>query len=169
MGYRLRLGKIAKTVREKYKGMTEEQLDEISRENNYSHTWYYPKEHTQLYEMGKYLNFGDELEHFYDFEGHDNEFKIMTKEQLLKVIEWYRNEIYDYYTNADEQEQKAHFRKMEIEWSGKYTLPYYLDEPDERKDGAIVRSWQLQYAIFNIVYIYQHFDWENDYLIYSGW
>jgi len=29
--------------------------------------------------------------------------------------------------------------------------------------------FQYEYAIFNLVYIYRTFDWENDYLIYSGW
>ncbi len=55
------------------------------------------------------------------------------------------------------------------EWDSKWTIPYYLDEPEKEKDGAIVRSWKMEYAIFNLVYIYQTFDWENDLLIYSGW
>ena len=53
------------------------------------------------------------------------------------------------------------------EWGNKFLNPYYLDE--ETTDGAIVKSWEYEYAIFNLVYIYRTFDWENDYLIYSAW
>lgn len=62
---------------------------------------------------------------------------------------------------------KNHLRGKAEEWSGKYIRPYYLDE--DNTDGEIVSSWKIEYAIFNLVYIYRTFDWKNDYLIYSGW
>lgn len=55
------------------------------------------------------------------------------------------------------------------EWDSKWTVPYYLDEPYKETDGALVRSWKFEYAIFNLVHIYRTFDWERDLLIYNGW
>jgi hypothetical protein len=44
------------------------------------------------------------------------------------------------------------------------SLPYNL----EKKDN-ITTSWKYEYSIFELVYIYKKFDWENDLLIYYGY
>lgn len=44
---------------------------------------------------------------------------------------------------------------------------YMLDEVSN--DGQITNSWMYEYALFNLVYTYRTFDWENDLLIYAGW
>lgn len=178
MGYRTRLGRIAKTEREKYKGKTCEEVEAII--NDEGRGPYRLKEHTELHELGKYVDFNDGLESFYDFnivEACESEFHIMTKDNLKVIIDAYHDKIHQHYkeladgkSEADGVEVDVFLQRREKMWSRTHNfglLPYYLDE--EHTDGEIVKSWQYEYAIFNLVYIYRTFDWENDYLIYSAW
>lgn len=50
-------------------------------------------------------------------------------------------------------------------WSGKFVKPYILEEGTKE----LTRDWSYEYSIFNLLYILHTFDWENDYMIYSGW
>ena len=172
MGYRLRLGKVAKKVHDHFKGLSKEEAEKLIEEDR---ALYRPQFHEELYELGKYVDYNKNFENFYDFEIEENEFKIVTKEGLKSIIDEYHNNILLNYTDmlciasSDNREKLITFlRSREREWSKKFDmLPYYLDQ--EETDGAIVSSWQYEYAIFNLVHIYRFFDWENDYLIYSGW
>jgi len=191
MGYRARLGRIPKAAKEKYAGKSAEEVgalceaDEVNKGDSY---WVSrPKEHVQLYELGKYCDFRDDSVDFYDFdimEKCENEFHIMPKETLKKIIEYYHNKIFANYEElhsqaegnppkdpyADEHAIVNFLRSRKLEWGKKDSyglLPYRLDEDDDC-DGFISGSWQYEYGIFNIVHIYRTFDWENDYLIYSA-
>jgi len=181
MGYRARLGRIPKTAKEKYAGKSLEEVVELMGSDD----WYSrPPEYEELYEMGKYLDWRGEAKPFYDFdimEEAESEFHIMSKEDLKVIIEHYHKIIKDNYDKLlkefqagkpenewDEPQVERFFKEKVHEWKlDSYFRPYYLDE--EKTDGFIVRSWKWEYAIFNIVYIYKTFDWENDYLIYSAW
>ena len=170
MGYRSRLGKICKAERDKYKNKTYEEAQQIVGEDN---SLYYPPEHKELYEIGKYADYNKGLEAFYNFDIYkmcESEFHIMTKENLLEIIRDYHKKIYQGYKELEEGKDSSEFIKSRVrEWgrNGFDIQPYYLDQ--KKTDGEIVRSWQYEYAIFNLVYIYRTFDWENDYLIYSAW
>ena len=175
MGYRHRLGRIDKKDRTKYVGKTASEVsDMLNPENNWAA---HPPEHEQLYELGKYVEFTtDEISEFYSFdclEECESEFHILTKKGLQHLIEWYAEGIGKYYdklAEGTEKELKAHVLGMKMEWVDalKYGgRPYYLDQ--EHTDGEIVSSWKSEYAIFNLVYIYRTFNWENDFLIYSAW
>ncbi len=175
MGYRIRLGKIAKIERDKYKGKTYDEVDSMIQAIESEDSPYYPPEYTELHEIGKYVNFNDNLEGFYDFdiyEACESEFHIMTKENLKFIIESYHKDTHDYYIKL-EKDPSLHtgfFKKKRMIWDPEISLgcvPYYLDQ--EKTDGEIVQSWSKEYAIFNLVYIYRTFEWEKDYLIYSGW
>lgn len=188
MGYRLRLGKVSKADHEKYKSYTREQFNSEFGEDEFM---YRPPFHKQLFELGKYIDFSKDLIDFYDVqEDNDSEFKIMSKDQLREVIkkyhEWtseYMNKLYECACAINDLEYKldpsinpkeeimSFFHGMKQEWEReKYSLaPYYLDEPDEKRDGRVIGSWKIQYSVLNLVYIYQTLDWENDLLIYSGW
>lgn len=172
MGYRLRLGKMPKSAHDKYKGKTYEEVEEILGDGNGT---YHPPEYTELYQIGKYVDYSKGTKPFYDFdveEACEHEFFIMSKEQLKGVIQDYHKSTYEYYCEleASPDEQEGHILRRKREWDPNILMgcvPYYLDE--EKTDGEIASSWLKEYAIFNIVYIYRNFDWENDYLIYSGW
>ena len=191
MGYRLRIGRIAKTERDKYKGRTEEEVQSMVGEGFAS---YYPPNHEELYELGKYISYGEDFERFYDFKHEDNDFSIMKKEDLKVLIEVYHKKVADMYTiylkiisdeplidkekednyiyGTEEKEKERAKNKLtsffygkKNEWEGKYGCnPYSLDPGKD-----LVQSWYYEYAIFQLVQIYRTFDWDNDYMIYSGW
>lgn len=171
MGYRARLGKIAKKERDKYKGKTYLEVYDMLPED----APYRPLEHTQLYELGKYVEYGEGLEPFYDFDVYEEceaEFHIMTKEKLRDIIKdyHYKNHKYfkDLYEGDDLEQIKNYLRTKLREWGDSSSRqPYWLDQ--KNTDGEIASSWLYEYAIFNLVYIYRTFDWKNDYLIYSAW
>lgn len=197
MGYRVRLGKIDKQEVESLRLLSSSQCDEKQKSSNYEWSPYRPEGYTQLYEIGKYFNSKKGREPFYInfdvYKEFEAEFDILTEDGLKAIIEVYREDIEDYYKKLTEffpkdkesiqeglvticMEEEDYIKLTSSiyskyrEWSNKSkfnVLPYYLDE--EKTDGAIVKSWKLEYAIFNLVYIYRTFDWENDYLIYSGW
>lgn len=111
------------------------------------------------------------MENFYQFDLDDVEFKICTKEDLVRIIKFYHEGTASYYKELGTEDGisfESHKRSFIREWENDFGInPYYLDET--KKDGAIVKSWKMEYAIFNLVHIYQTFDFENNYLIYSGW
>lgn len=175
MGYRTRLGKIPKSAQAKYAGLT---LDQVEAMMPSGCSPYYPPEHIELYELGRSVEWRESLAPFYDgfniVEECEAEFHILDKDGLKAIIESYRKKIHMYYegllllSEADDAVAvKTFFMGRMRDWEGKYSLPYYIDEKET--DGAIVKSWQYEYAIFNLVYIYRHFDWGNDYLILSAW
>lgn len=176
MGYRLRLGKIAKAERVRFKGMTVDQIKACLGDDE---AWYRPETHQKLYELGKYVDYSEDMENFYDFDGEENDFKIVTKEKLKEIIESYHkniknnfNKLFNIISNEECKDKiidvVSHLGRKKTEWDNEFgVFPYYLDQ--ENTDGFIASSWLYEYAIFNLVYIYRTFDWENDYLIYSGW
>lgn len=170
MGYRGRLGKIKKTIRDKYFGKSYNEVESMLNDNE---SPYRLDSHTQLYELGKYIEYNEDFEPFYSFDIYEeceSEFHIMKKEDLKNIIEDYHNKILEYYKDLKEGNEDIDvFLNGKInEWNSPFNLrPYYLDQ--EKTDGFIVSSWKYEYAIFNLVYIYRSFDWENDFLIYSAW
>ena len=177
MGYRSRLGKIAKSNKNNYIGKTCEEVSEFCEEaektSKESYGVAYPPGHFQLYELGKYVDYSKGVKPFYDFDIHkewESEFHIMSKEGLLEIIRDYHKLIYQNYKEMEDGKDVTEFIRSRVrEWgrNGFDVQPYWLDQ--EKTDGVIVRSWQYEYAIFNLVYIYRIFDWEKDYLIYSAW
>ena len=169
MGYRSRLGKVAKIEKDRFNGKTHDEVEQLLGEYN---SPYYPDFHTQLYELGKYYNFTKGKIPFYSFdieEIYETEFYIMTKDELKELIREYHDLIYQYYEKLAQGKDNVDefIRSKARQWCAKSIDPYWLDQ--EKTDGAIVRSWEYEYAIFNLVYIYRTFDWETDYLIYSAW
>lgn len=169
MGYRVRLGKAPKSKHKELRGQTREQYGED--DSPYSPDW-----HEQYYEIGKYIDLNaGKFRPFYDdpkiYEQWEMEFHIMTKSQLKWMITWYHRKIHAMYKGLDNGEGIDQFIKGRLRaWSPiyrKHCCPYPLDQ--KHVDGEIASAWDYEYAIFNLVYIYRNHDWENDYLIYSGW
>lgn len=165
MGYRARLGKIAKTEKAKFDGLNYEEAFNIEED------LYYPPAHTQIYELGKHVNFANQSgksEPFYSFDIYDeckSEFCILNKEGLEFIIDEYHKIIKGYFNDMKPEEFEGYIRSKRGEWDNKFNLkPYSIDTNKE-----FIGSWKYEYAIFTLVEIYRSFDWEDDYLIYSAW
>ena len=171
MGYRVRLGSVPKWYRQRCVDVrSDEEWDEKFNQHE-NHASYRPDVYQELYEIGKYVHFSDKMEDFYNFSLEEVEFKVCTKEDLKRIIQWYHDEILEYYQSLGTSKGAdfdSHKRTMLSEWNRSFkSAPYFLDE--DYTDGYIARSWKLEYTIFNLVYIYRTFDFDKEYLIYSGW
>lgn len=195
MGYRLRLGKIDKAQADLFRHLPREERgwddpqESPQDPDDSDYTPYYPFGHTQLYEIGKYYNLSPDLKDpFYTsfdvIREYESDFHIIGKEGLKAIIEDYRQMIIEGLEEDLNAEVPEHLQgeitkedllkrvlQEELDrWNKSFGLRmYYLDEKPEQSDGKITPCWNLKYAIFNLVHIYRTFDWENDYLIYSGW
>lgn len=180
MGYRIKIGMIPKAEKEKYAGKTYKQIASMLKkegiiEEDYFNVYNIPN-YKELYELGKYVSYKVKKTPFFDFNTEkvlESEFYIITKDSLKQIIEIMRKENYDYFKELSDPKNKfkldLFLRNRVSEWGDKWYKPYYLDEPKENRDGFLVNSWCLDYAIFNLVYIYNTFDFENNYLLYVGW
>lgn len=182
MGYRNYIGYIPK---EKY---------ELIRTFNYSEFFAYYNQDIDndgyvslsdipinLYELGKYFDIKED--YFKDFSlnndvqkylNDESEFFVVGKDFLKLIIENYRETIKNNYTNllkdcdyndiSPEKSKKLfnHIREFSFEWLNFET--YDLENGDE-----ITTSWKYEYAIFELVRIYKHFDWKNNVMIYYGY
>lgn len=193
MGYRLRIGRIPKSAHEKYGKMrTEDEVIKAAKLSDGDAVYRSLPEYQELYELGKYCDFSEGCRPFFVFELEENDFHIVTKEWLIKLIETYHKNNADWYSkllgclemddegvvslkyepddslDCDPSRMLwSHLNSIKNEWVSRFgSTPYNL-EPG--KDGPIVSSWKYEYSIFNLVHILHTFDWENDLLIYSGW
>ena len=191
MGYRLRLGRIPKGMRTVIKGLSYKEITEKFKID--SPVYELPK-YKELLDLGKNVDFskGCATDFFsFDIKEYDSEFHIFKKEGLELIIKEYHKEtggwfkelrsgveelfkvidsgsIKDINNDIHQKTMGAvynFFRMREFEWNEH--RPYDLSDGETKSTIANLDSYQ--YAIFNLVHIYKTFDWENDYLIYSGW
>jgi hypothetical protein len=193
MGYRLRIGKISKKAHEKYKDLAtvKDVCKAAKLKEGYSIVYQLP-EYTDIFELGKWVDYSEGASNFFKFDLGEEEFSIVSKQWLLKVIEDYRQSTITYYkelynsletvaagtvhnggAQTELRQLNAFFNSKLLEWGWWLTenepasiTPYILDKGH---DGPIVSSWKFEYAIFNLVHILHVFNWDKDLLIYSGW
>ena len=164
MGYRIRLGKVSKEDAEKYRIMDE---DSLAQQFGEDFAPYRPPYHTEIYEIGKHVDFPEFRTHFYRFELEECEFDVMHRRGLERIIEQEHAAVEAYYQElkADPEQWERHIRHMASEWETRFRMcPYSLDP-----SKPLVGSWKREYAIFTLANIYRDFDWNKDILIYSGW
>lgn len=123
-----------------------------------------------------------------DFDFIEDRFEILTKNDFKNIIEDQSNQILDNFNeiisylddNTIENERKINRLKSLYEfkrnnWNftiGKnHTLKsYYLfDESPQFKDRQIIAHDSIEYSFFNLVYIYNTFDWDKYELMFTGW
>lgn len=192
MGYRVRLSCFPKKDADLIRNMSKEALETLF--HNTDNALYRPAKCQELYEIGKYPDFSNSLmTNFYSFELDEEEFKIVSKESLQILINQYKAEIASNYQNLVDNFKKEFqplfdrkdksVTKMEVSFDSlaplwillsnkqhDWTRPSYdLLQWKNGLDGEMTRSWSMEYAIFNLMFIYKTFDFENNYLIYSGW
>ena len=112
---------------------------------------------------------------FYDFKMNnlEYEFFIITKESLKEIIEQLSKEVYNLYNEVYEEFESddGQSRALNIIYSKKcdWTTDFF-NHLDYREDSLLVsRAESLEYVVLNLVNIYKLFNWEDDYLIFSGW
>jgi len=188
MGFRIKLGKIAKSEREKYCGKSHEECLALINSDEELHDL---DAHDRLYEIGKDDSFhNDELTPFYSFDLREYagaQFFILSKEGLIKIIQEFETRTAQYYSSLFEQFSKACNESntpeltLDKELAGRIASNLMAKRNDwcnelcsnvryrAGGDGEISSSESNEYAIFNLVHILKTFDFDNDYLIYSGW
>ena len=176
MGYRNRLGRIPKTEKAKYEHLIEWDNPDV--------TPYYELEgFEELFELCiSYTKEALKAKDFFSFDiykGYEAEFYILDKEGLKYIIDDLHKQILKNYTelrddiagdNTNISKIINHLQSKVWVWQENVfdVKPYYL-EPKKGSDGRLVASYHIEYIIFELVLMYNTFDWENDYLIYNGW
>ena len=113
------------------------------------------------------------------YDEYEAEFYVLEKEGLKYIIDDLHKKILDNFTklrdnclndNGDKNKVLSYFQGKVWDWQDNaFNLkPYHL-EPEEGSDGKLIASYKIEYIIFELVLMYNTFDWENDYLIYNGW
>ena len=169
MGYIIRLGKIAKEHRDQFRGKSE---SEVAAMLGVHHTWYSPPHHQELYEIGKHVSYVDETyERYYDFKDDENEFYIISKEALVKIIKAYQKDVAEFFEYMHQgkypfESPEQYFKSKALEWGHR---EFKMIKLGPSNDGEMTGSWSKEYAIFNLLFILKTFNFEKDHLIYSGW
>lgn len=89
---------------------------------------------------------------------------ICSQSDFLGIINDCKQLIIDYYNELMDDEndgaakRKAHIDLLRKEWSDTRSAPINTDITK----FCIADSWMYEYAIFEIVFLYKTFDWEND-------
>ena len=108
-----------------------------------------------------------------ELQEHFEHFKpvIVRKEELLYIIERYKQKIVDLYKDLlEDPDQKVQYGKMLqhtkhrfAEWNTLRVINTYENEE------SLCNSWIYEYVIFDLVRIYKSFDWKNKRMIFMGW
>ncbi len=128
----------------------------------------------------------------------DHDFYVVEKEFLLAVIERQRDYIRSHYKTlldpffGDKGETKAafmskkenpitdkeltaiyllldHVRSMGLEWGVTSWFPDQVPYNAQEGSEETVSSWKYEYAIFQLVQLYNNFDWKRRVMVYYGY
>jgi hypothetical protein len=168
MGYRNYIGRIKKNdITKLMLTMNREFRDEATEE---------------LYEIGKYYSSPENgFEVICDLSDTDVEYKVITKNSLRAIIKQFSQFHLDFLkslTKTDDEltiEEKAdkelgylknikeYIQEQIYSWEKPEALIYDLDDPNR-----LVKSWNYQYAVIELVKIYKEFDDEEYSLVFMG-
>lgn len=194
MSYREKLLKLPKKYKSKYENLFYDELSYAIKADNDGGFINLPEDTDLLtlsYKVDTDFPFLEVFFNNIDIKSEsETRYSILTKEGLKTLIESYSDNV----QSLIEQEIKD-LECMDINDSDKVLLmisqlrnkkdhwqyqlgdrvlrPYKLvDENntlDDMSDGQIVSHGSVNYQIFNLVFIYNTFDWDSDYLILNGW
>jgi hypothetical protein len=181
MSYRVRIGKFPKNKYKKYKNKSYENLENAYGEDDGSGDLFYnfasPSEFIELeYISGIVYDDKDNWKSFYSFDLkklRDYEFYILTKENLKNMIDQLSKEVYQIYNEAyqnfDNKRGQSSIASIIMAKRNDWSTEYY-NHLDFKEDSQLLsNSGSLEYVVLNLVNIYKLFNWEDDYLIFSGW
>lgn len=153
-------------------------------------TGYFPPHSigTEIYELGKYSEIGswlennrtqlfttEELKQRYE----DYAFVSLSAEDFKLIIEAYVRKITDYFQYLlDPKPNPILNNKIDKEKLWEHTIQNKLESWQRVKfapvldlnldNPCITRSWEYEYAVFELVRLYKTFDWENTALVLMG-
>lgn len=118
---------------------------------------------------------------FFDFSIGETVFQILDKNDLKTLIDLYHKEIIkDLKKTVDESltnpdvainylyNKKQHWdTSIHPEFLRDLMSPFNLSDKDTN-EYSVCKIPLIEYQIFNLVYIYNTFNWENDFLILKG-
>ena len=179
MGYRVYLGRISKHDRKQFMHLkdVDSAYDFWNKRND---SPYMPTGYQELMELGKYVEYAYdsfELEEFYNYDLSEEQFVIAPKKLLQLLIEQYRASTESFYISLNKtlldggtKQVQHHIQNKINEWDNVHYnhLNTSTDDPNWHQDGRLTKCWKFEYAVFNLLHILHTFDWDNDYLIYSG-
>ena len=126
----------------------------------------------ELHGLGKYIDseLVDDLITISSSDDGDGEFKIIDIESIPKIVSHYAKKHLDFLKTLDKGITKhfnfeSYIKKQIIQWSRPERFVYNIDKNSDK----IVRSWEFQYEIFNLIYIYKTFDVEKNFLLWTGY
>lgn len=144
----------------------------------------YKRDHTEeLYEIGKYYDAPEDgFEVTHDVSGDEEEWKIITHESLLAIIRQYAKMHLEYLQNCIKPEDEmTELEKHEREFGHSHTATQFIkgqisqwERPEQLiynidlESDELVKSWNYQFVLFEILRIYKTFDTENYYVVYEG-
>jgi len=172
MGYRSYLNKIPKNVKQRYAHFSsiEQMHDAIGT--------YKPLEMERLYELGTTHRF-EQVENFFSFDLEEEEMFFVTKEMLEEIIKSYQVDTYNYYKRIHESEDSflEGYKEEQLKrlvanrmttWKpNKFNGILNFKDASE-VDGVMTGSFDKEYAVFNILFLYHTFDWENYDMLYTA-
>jgi hypothetical protein len=194
MSYREKLLKLPKKYKSKYENLFYDELSYAIKADNDGGFINLPEDTDLLtlsYKVDTDFPFLEVFFNNIDIKSEsETRYSILTKEGLKTLIESYSDNV----QSLIEQEIKdlectdindsdkvllmiSQLRNKQDHWQyqlgDRVLRPYKLvDENntlDDMSDGQIVSHGSVNYQIFNLVFIYNTFDWDSDYLILNGW
>ena len=175
MDYRNYIGVLKKDIKRECN--YEDLIKDYSEENYIRPYDLLETEH--LHEFGKYFNINileKELEDFFNSFNYqkleESEFKIFTKEALWDIIKHYEKLVLNFYKSLIEKgkdSEKETSRKCINEIKQKINIWSEISPVPNKDNKIITDSWFYEYAIFQLIYLYKNFDWENNTVIWYGY
>ena len=120
----------------------------------------------------------------------DCDYYSITKEGFKRIILAYRNRIIEYHKQAIENDEnpdllngakswerfqgtpKSLLEEELREWQSEYKdekgeMRYFCIDLTDSKE-LLSGSWKYKYAIFDMIHVYKHFDWDNFTMVVYG-
>lgn len=188
MGYRLRLSRLPKDSVETFSRLSFEELNEkikVEEDDSFRELPDQRELLTLQCEISDEFKEKYTLPFFKMFDikkMNEHDYCIVDKNGLKEIVDLYNDEIVELLSDQIEQIEKGktdiglfNLMQKRDRWNltiGDHKIrPYKLKETnnDKMMDGAIVSDGAMEYQIFNVVFIYNTFDWDKDVLILSGW
>lgn len=188
MSFRLRLCSIPKPERKKYEGLGIEMvaaLLEVDKDGLYE-----PKNTERLLYIGGHENFGfnnNDVEEFYSFDLYrevEMQCQILKPSGLIRIIETFKSQTASYYADItgalgefEETDDgrilldRRTFSRTISAMSCKnndWSAPSYIANMNP-SDVALTESGSKEYIVFNLLHVLKTFNFDDNYLILSGW